>query len=175
LHKPLDRDLPLRKIMAADPAAAAKAMEAQQREEALRDMAATAVLVRNALIATLPVAPEQYLTLSVPGTVIDTEDIAKGGTYVYDTELNPFTPTAVRQAEAKLVDGMMPLANIMVRILQDTQKIIFLANHFDRLVKRGKACHGVTLLHLTTLYQGRRQSLLRIRSEAPVLSRMTMQ
>ena len=100
--------------MAADPDAAAKAMEAKQEAEALKDMAAAALLVRNALIAALPVAPEQYLTLTVPGTVIDTEDIANGGTFVYDATANPFTPTAVRQAEAKLVDGMMPLANIMV-------------------------------------------------------------
>jgi hypothetical protein len=96
----------------ADPST--QATQDAQRQLALQETAAVSELVRRALIDTLPVAPEQYLTLSLPGTIVDIDDIALGGTYVYDAATNPFTPTAVRQAEAKLVDGMMPLASIMV-------------------------------------------------------------
>lgn len=93
-----------------------QATQEAQRKLALQETAAVSELVRHALINTLPVAPEQYLTLSLPGTIVDIDDIALGGTYVYDAATNPFTPTAVRQAEAKLVDGMMPLASIMVSL-----------------------------------------------------------
>lgn len=91
-----------------------QATQDAQRQLALQETAAVSELVRRALLDSLPVAPEQYLTLSLPGTIVDIDDIAQGGTYVYDATTNPFTPTAVRQAEAKLVDGMMPLASIMV-------------------------------------------------------------
>jgi hypothetical protein len=91
-----------------------QATQDAQRQLALQETAAVAELVRRAVIGSLPVAPEQYLTLSLPGTIVDIDDIANGGTYVYDATTNPFTPTAVRQAEAKLVDGMMPLGSIMV-------------------------------------------------------------
>jgi hypothetical protein len=83
-------------------------------QEAIKDMANAALLVRDAVMAALPVAPEQYITISIPGTVIDTDDIASGGTFVYNVDTEPFTPTAVRQAEAKLVDYMTPLASVMV-------------------------------------------------------------
>ncbi|KAI9866194.1 MAG: hypothetical protein M1813_001755 [Trichoglossum hirsutum] len=86
----------------------------QQRQAALNETAAVSVLVRRALVDALPVAPEQYLTLSLPGIIVDINDIAQGGSYVYNVATNPFTPTAVRQAEAKLVDGMMPLGSIMI-------------------------------------------------------------
>jgi hypothetical protein len=95
--------------------AAVNATQQQQRQEAIQDTAAIAILVREALVKSLPVSPEQYLTLSVPGLVVDTEDIANGGTFVYNTQTTPFTPTAVRQAEGKLVDSMQPLGSIMVR------------------------------------------------------------
>lgn len=61
-----------------------------------------------------PVAPEQYMTVTVPGTSIDTRDITDGGTYVYGKEYSAFVPPQVRQAEARLVDGMMPLAYVAV-------------------------------------------------------------
>src|SRR5436309_381131 len=101
----------------ADPST--QATQEAQRQLALQETAAIAELVRKAVVAALPVAPEQYLTLSLPGTDVDVEDIANGGTYVYDATTNPFTPTAVRQAEAKLVDGMMPLGSIMVSFSSD--------------------------------------------------------
>ena len=86
----------------------------KQMAEAFEATSQAALLVREALIGALPIAPEQYLTLSIPGTLVDTTDIDQGGSYVYNAATNPFIPTAVRQAEAKLVDGMMPLATIMV-------------------------------------------------------------
>jgi hypothetical protein len=95
--------------------AADKAKLAQQEKDAIAAMASAALLVRDAVRASLPVAPEQYLTISIPGTIVDTDNIAQGGTFVYDVDTTPFTPTAVRQAEAKLVDGMMPLGSVMVR------------------------------------------------------------
>ena len=62
----------------------------------------------------MPVSPDQYITIAVPGTVIDTTELSKGGTFVYNAENEAFIPTAVRQAEARLVDKMSPLANVMV-------------------------------------------------------------
>ncbi|KAK3632228.1 hypothetical protein LTR56_016469 [Elasticomyces elasticus] len=96
----------------ADPGV--QAAQDQQRQAALKETGAVSDLVRRALVAALPVAPEQYLTLSLPGTIVNIDDIAEGGSYVYNAATIPFTPTAVRQAEAKLVDGMMPLASIMI-------------------------------------------------------------
>src|SRR5436189_5626762 len=96
---------------------ASKDMLEQQQAEAIKSMAKAALLIREAVSANFPVAPEQYLTISIPGTVVDIDDIAQGGAFVYDVDKNPFTPTEVRQAEAKLVDGMMPLASVMVSVL----------------------------------------------------------
>lgn len=59
-------------------------------------------------------APEQYLTIGIPGETIDVRDIKDGGTYCYGKEYSAFVPPAVRQAEARLVDKMLPLAHIMV-------------------------------------------------------------
>jgi hypothetical protein len=62
------------------------------------------------------VSPEQYMTVTIPGTSIDTRDITNGGTYVYGKEYAAFVPPQVRQAEARLVDGMMPLAYVAVSL-----------------------------------------------------------
>jgi hypothetical protein len=113
----------------ADPSV--QATQDQQRQAALQETAAVSELVRRALIDALPVAPEQYLTLSLPGIIVDIDDIAQGGTYVYSAATNPFTPTAVRQAEAKLVDGMMPLASIMVFLWKDYFKSRSLTTESD--------------------------------------------
>jgi hypothetical protein len=72
------------------------------------------VLIRNAIAAALPVASERCITISVPGTVIDTTAIGNGGSYVYDATTSPFIPDAVQQAQAKLIDNMVPLAKFMV-------------------------------------------------------------
>jgi hypothetical protein len=90
------------------------------KEDSVRQIGNASTLVRLALEATMPVAPEQYMTIAVPGTVIDTTDLSQGGTFVYDATKDAFIPTAVRQAEARLVDKMSPLANVMVRILLKT-------------------------------------------------------
>lgn len=90
------------------------AKQKAQQEASKIAIANAAVLVREALRKTMPVAPEQYMTIAIPGTVVDTRDISDGGTYVYDPAKIPFVPTQVRQAESKLVDGMMPLSNVMV-------------------------------------------------------------
>ena len=53
------------------------------------------------------------MTIAVPGDVIDIRDTAHGGTLIYDAT-QAFVPTSVRQEEARLVDKMLPLANVMV-------------------------------------------------------------
>jgi len=55
------------------------------------------------------------MTIAIPGTTIDVRDIKDGGTFVYGAEYSAFPPMAVRQAEAKIVDNMVPLSNIMVK------------------------------------------------------------
>lgn len=84
------------------------------QEKAIASIGNVSTMLRRAIGAALPVAPEQYLTIAIPGTVIDLTPIEDGGTYVYDVSKYVQAPTQVRQAEAKLVDGMMPLSNIMV-------------------------------------------------------------
>lgn len=54
------------------------------------------------------------MTVAIPGTTIDVRDIKDGGTFVYGAEYSAFPPIAVRQAEGRLVDDMMPLATVMV-------------------------------------------------------------
>ncbi|KAF2019517.1 hypothetical protein BU24DRAFT_386453 [Aaosphaeria arxii CBS 175.79] len=84
------------------------------QDEAVKSIASVSTLLRNAIAASLPVAPEQYLTISIPGTVIDLEDYDSGGSFVYDIRKHAVAPTTVRQSEARLVDGMIPIANIMI-------------------------------------------------------------
>lgn len=62
------------------------------------------------------VALEQYMTIAIPGTVIDTREMSEGGTYIYGAEYSAFPPLQVRQAEAHLVDNLCPLSNVMVRL-----------------------------------------------------------
>ena len=84
------------------------------QEATLKSIGNVSLLLRNAIGAALPTAPEQYLTIAIPGTVIDLSNVEQGGTFVWDTSKSAFPPTSVRQAEATLVDGMMPIANVMV-------------------------------------------------------------
>ena len=86
------------------------------QKDAIDSIASVSTLLRNAIAAALPVAPEQYMTVAIPGTVIDLEDYDQGGSFVYDVRKHAVPPTTVRQAEARLVDGMMPIASIMVSI-----------------------------------------------------------
>lgn len=84
------------------------------QKDAITSIASVGTLLRNAIAASLPVAPEQYLTIAIPGTVIDLADYETGGSFVYDVNQHATTPTTVRQSEARLVDGMMPISTIMV-------------------------------------------------------------
>ncbi|KAM6513149.1 hypothetical protein FALCPG4_015616 [Fusarium falciforme] len=84
------------------------------QKDSIASIASVSTLLRNAIAAALPVAPEQYLTVAIPGTVIDLADYDKGGSFVYDVAKYATTPTTVRQSEASLVDGMMPVATIMI-------------------------------------------------------------
>lgn len=86
----------------------------QLQADSLTMIANVSRLLRQAIGAALPVAPEQYVTIAIPGTVIDLTDVEQGGTFVWDITNNAFPPTAVRQAEANLVDTMMPISNVMV-------------------------------------------------------------
>ncbi|KAK0741578.1 hypothetical protein B0T18DRAFT_307044, partial [Schizothecium vesticola] len=86
----------------------------QLRADAITQIANVGTLLRKAIQASIPVAPEQYMTIAIPGTVIDIRDIDDGGTFIYGAEHSAFPPLAVRQAEARLVDNMIPLSNIMV-------------------------------------------------------------
>ncbi|EHK97228.1 hypothetical protein M7I_7039 [Glarea lozoyensis 74030] len=76
-------------------------------------IASVSSLLRDAMAASLPVAPEQYLTIAIPGTVIDLADFEEGGSFVYDVAKHAMPPTTVRQSEGHLVDGMIPLSTIM--------------------------------------------------------------
>ena len=87
---------------------------ANLQQGAVKSIANVSTLLRKAIAAAFPTAAEQYLTIAIPGTVIDLTDVDKGGSYVWDVTKHAFAPTAVAQAEAKLVDTMMPIANIMV-------------------------------------------------------------
>ena len=53
------------------------------------------------------------MTIAIPGEVIDIRDASVGGTLLYDAT-QAFIPTSVRQEEARLVDKLLPLANVMV-------------------------------------------------------------
>ncbi|KAK3985320.1 hypothetical protein QBC44DRAFT_405143 [Cladorrhinum sp. PSN332] len=83
-------------------------------QEAIKQIANVSTLLRKAIQASIPAAPEQYLTIAIPGTTIDVRDIKEGGTFVYGEEYSAFPPTSIRQAESRLVDNMCPLSYIMV-------------------------------------------------------------
>ena len=84
------------------------------QKDSLKTINNVSTPLRKAIAGALPVAPEQYLTIAIPGTVIDLDDGDSGGAFVYDTSKHAFPPTTVQVNEARLVDGMMPLSNIMV-------------------------------------------------------------
>lgn len=85
------------------------------QKDAVTSIASVSTLLHNAIAASVAVSPEQYLTIAIPGTVIDLADYDQGGSFVYDVTKHAMPPTTVRQSEARLVDGMMPIAKIMVR------------------------------------------------------------
>ncbi|KAF2745726.1 hypothetical protein M011DRAFT_504598 [Sporormia fimetaria CBS 119925] len=70
---------------------------------ALSSMKLASETVRSAIASAIPVASNQILTVSVPGTIIDYSE------FVWKSEETIRPPLAVRVAEARLVDGMIPL------------------------------------------------------------------
>ncbi|KAF5618101.1 uncharacterized protein FTJAE_12407 [Fusarium tjaetaba] len=78
--------------------------------EALASISSVSARVRDAISASLPIGPEQYLTITAPGTVIDLANSDRDDSFVYDESKHNFPPANVRQAEASLVDRMMPIA-----------------------------------------------------------------
>jgi hypothetical protein len=94
------------------------------QKDAVASIASVSTLLRNAIGASLPVAPEQYLTIAIPGTVIDMADYDQGGSFVYDVAKHATPPTTVRQSEGRLVDGMMPISKIMVRTILEEAKFL---------------------------------------------------
>ncbi|KAF5252805.1 hypothetical protein FANTH_2129 [Fusarium anthophilum] len=82
--------------------------------ETLASIASVSAKVRDAISASLSIGQEQYLTITVPATVIDLTNPDHGGSLVYDESRHSFPPANVRQAEASLVDRMMPIAKLAV-------------------------------------------------------------
>ncbi|KAK0647152.1 hypothetical protein B0T16DRAFT_172948 [Cercophora newfieldiana] len=85
-----------------------------QEKEAIEQIGIVNTLLRSAIEKCIPCSPDQYLTIAVPGTVIDLDHYDYGGSYVYDATQYIDPPMRVQLAEAKLVDNMCPLSNIMV-------------------------------------------------------------
>ncbi|RSM04006.1 hypothetical protein CDV31_010196 [Fusarium ambrosium] len=71
--------------------------------------------LREAIIKSMPCAFEQYLTISIPGQVIDTTD---GGSFVSEAskKMTVDRLEEVRVNESRLVDAMVPLDKVMTDI-----------------------------------------------------------
>lgn len=70
--------------------------------------------LRKAVLACFPCAYEQYVTIQMPGTIIDTR---LGGAYLPKGErATADTRNMIQCNEAMLVDSMVPLDKVMVRI-----------------------------------------------------------
>ncbi|KAF4422131.1 hypothetical protein FACUT_10740 [Fusarium acutatum] len=82
--------------------------------ETLASIASVSARVRDAISASFPIGQEQYLTITVPATAIDLTNSDRGGLFVYDESKHGLPPANVKQAEASLVDGMMPIAELAV-------------------------------------------------------------
>ncbi|KAM0438111.1 hypothetical protein ACHAQK_006842 [Fusarium lateritium] len=75
-----------------------------QAKGVLAAMTNASETVRGAIASSIPVASNQVLTVSLPGTVIDWKD------YYYSVSKNIKPPLDVQIKEARLVDGMIPLS-----------------------------------------------------------------
>jgi hypothetical protein len=70
--------------------------------------------LREAVLACFPCAYEQYVTIQMPGTIIDTK---LGGTYLPKGErATADTRNMIQCNEAMLVDSMIPPDKVMIRI-----------------------------------------------------------
>ncbi|KAF9642588.1 hypothetical protein BDM02DRAFT_3235284 [Thelephora ganbajun] len=85
----------------------------EQRKEQLDTVARISLDIRRAVIASLPTPPEQFLTLNVPGKVLNFKDFTDG----WDDEGNAKTvapPLRVQLNEAILCDDMPTLSGIQL-------------------------------------------------------------
>ncbi|KAK7936085.1 hypothetical protein PG985_001580 [Apiospora marii] len=90
-----------------EPAAPAQPEAPAHTDDASKSLVAMKLAsetVRNAIISAIPVANNQILTVSVPGTMINYKD------FLYNADETIKAPLAVRVAEARLVDNMIPLS-----------------------------------------------------------------
>ncbi|KZL68026.1 hypothetical protein CI238_13054 [Colletotrichum incanum] len=76
----------------------------QQASKVLGAMKHASETVRGAIASAIPVANNQVLTVSLPGTIIDWKD------YYYNVSKHIKPPLDVQIKEARLVDGMIPLS-----------------------------------------------------------------
>ncbi|KAH8144641.1 uncharacterized protein LAJ45_11350 [Morchella importuna] len=70
-----------------------------------------ALQIRKAIVASLPTARDQFLTISMPGRIIDT---TPGGEFVPQTTYSASGDNKRKVNEAKLVDSMVPLSTVML-------------------------------------------------------------
>ncbi|KAL3459170.1 hypothetical protein BJX64DRAFT_291423 [Aspergillus heterothallicus] len=77
-------------------------------KQAIDAMANASSTIREAIAASLPVAPSQLLTVQIPGTLVTPKD------YAFNSALTGFKPLDVRVAEARLVDNMVPVSKLMM-------------------------------------------------------------
>ncbi|KAF9642626.1 hypothetical protein BDM02DRAFT_3124358 [Thelephora ganbajun] len=85
----------------------------QQRKEQLETVARISLDIRRAVIASLPTPPEQFLSLNVPGKVLNFKDFTDG----WDDEGNAtdvVPPLRVQLNEAILSDDMPTLSGIQL-------------------------------------------------------------
>ncbi|KAF5547558.1 hypothetical protein FPHYL_10147 [Fusarium phyllophilum] len=82
--------------------------------ETLTSIASVSARVRDAISTALPIGSEQFLTITVPGTVTTLTESDHRGSFLYDESKHGLPPANVRQAEASLVDGMMPMTKLAV-------------------------------------------------------------
>ncbi|KAH8145972.1 uncharacterized protein LAJ45_09894 [Morchella importuna] len=68
-------------------------------------------IIRGAIIASLPCAFEQFITISIPGQIIDT---TPGKAYVPSARPSSGELHKIRVNEARLVDSMIPLDTMML-------------------------------------------------------------
>ncbi|OTA07299.1 hypothetical protein A9Z42_0081940 [Trichoderma parareesei] len=76
----------------------------QQAKAVLKSMKHASETVRGAIASAIPVANNQVLTVSLPGTIIDWKD------YYYNSSKLIKPPLDIQVKEARLVDGMIPLS-----------------------------------------------------------------
>ncbi|KAI1119698.1 hypothetical protein F5Y10DRAFT_273838 [Nemania abortiva] len=88
-------------------------MDEAQAMKMVAQSALVSQKIREALQASLPVAPEQLMTVQIPGTIIDT---SPNGPYVWNDREESDTPHRIKVNESRLVDNMIPLSKVMMGV-----------------------------------------------------------